>query len=85
MTPYSDLLEPQMRPWRRERRFCCLFSALALTVAALGLYATFSYAIGERRREMAIRIAIGALPRGVLLMVLREAAGLATCGVVLAA
>jgi len=83
VTPYSDLLEPQMRPWRMGTTLLLLFSVLALTVAALGLYATFSYAVSERRREMAIRIAIGALPRGVLLMVLRQAAGLAGCGAVL--
>jgi len=81
--PYSDLLEPQMRPWRTGTTLLLLLSALALAVAALGLYAAFSYAVSERRREMAIRIAIGALPRGVLLMVLREAAVLAACGAVL--
>jgi len=80
VTPYVDLLDPQMRPWRMGTTLLLLFSGLALAVAAVGLYAAFSYAVSERRREMAIRIAIGARPRGVLLMVLSEAAGLAGLG-----
>jgi putative ABC transport system permease protein len=80
--PYADLLEPQMRPWRMGTALLLLFSGLALIVSAVGLYAAFAHAVGERRREMAIRIAIGAVPRGVLLMILREAAALAAVGVV---
>jgi putative ABC transport system permease protein len=80
--PYADLLEPQMRPWRMGTALLLLFSCLALIVSAVGLYAAFAHAVGERRREMAIRIAIGAVPRGVLLMILREAAALAAVGVV---
>ena len=57
-----------------------LFSALAVLVAAIGLYATFAYVVSERRREMAIRLAVGARPSGVLLMVLREAIVLAVTG-----
>jgi predicted permease len=79
--PYSQLIEPQMRPWRTGTALLSLFSSLALIVAAVGLYAAFAQAVGERRREMAIRIAIGARPRGVLFMVLREAAALAVGGV----
>jgi predicted permease len=80
--PYTDLIEPQIRPWRTGTALLMLFSSLALVVAAIGLYAAFAHSVGERRREMAIRIAIGAKPRGVLLMILREAAGLASAGVV---
>ena len=66
-----------MRPWRQGTALLSLFGALALGVAAVGLYATFAHSVGERRREMAIRIAIGARPHGVLMMILREAAGVA--------
>ena len=71
--PYTELMEPQIRPWRNGTALLTLFSGLALVVAAVGLYAAFAHSVGERRREMAIRIAIGARPRGVLLMILREA------------
>ncbi len=79
--PYSALLERQMRPWRMGTALLSLFGALALGVAGLGLYAVFAHAIAERRREMAIRIAVGAQPGRVLAMILREAGRLAVVGV----
>ena len=79
--PYTELMEPQIRPWRNGTALLTLFSGLALIVAAVGLYAAFAHSVGERRREMAIRIAIGARPRGVLLMILREATMLAFGGI----
>jgi ABC-type lipoprotein release transport system permease subunit len=80
--PYSQLLDRQMRPWRLGTALLGLFSALALSVGAVGLYAAFSHAVTVRRREMAIRIAIGARPRGVIAMILREAGVLAGAGIV---
>jgi putative ABC transport system permease protein len=79
--PYTDLLEQQMRPWRLGAALLSLFGVLALSVAGIGLYAVFAHAIAERRREMAIRIAIGAQPGRVLGMILREAGRLAAVGV----
>lgn len=78
--PYADLLERQMRPWSMGTTLLSLFSALALGVASIGLYATFAHAVAERRREMAIRMAVGAAPARVLTMVLREAIGIAALG-----
>ena len=78
--PYSELLERQMRPWSMGTTLLGLFSALALAVAAVGLYAAFAHAVVERRREMAIRMAVGARPIAVLGMVLREAGVLAAAG-----
>jgi predicted permease len=80
--PYADLLERQMRPWRLGTVLLALFSSLALFVGAIGLYAAFSHAVTIRRREMAIRIAIGSRPAGVAALVLREAAVLAGAGVI---
>ena len=71
-----------MRPWQLGTTLLIWFSALALGVAAIGLYAAFAHAVSERRREMAIRLAIGAKPSGVLTMVLREALALAGAGIV---
>ena len=71
--PYADLLERQVRPWHVGATLLSLFSALAVAVAALGLYAAFAHAVAERRREMAIRMAVGAAPSAVLQMVLRDA------------
>jgi len=78
---YSRLLERQMRPWRLGTLLLGLFSALAVSVGAIGLYAAFAHAVTVRRREMAIRIALGARPGRVLKLVLREALMLAGIGV----
>jgi putative ABC transport system permease protein len=80
--PYVNLLDRQMQPWRLGTTLLAWFSALALGVAAIGLYAAFAHAVGERRREMAIRLAIGAKPSGVLTMILRESLTLAAVGIV---
>lgn len=80
---YSELLERQMRPWDMGTRLLALFSTLALAVAATGMFASFAHAVAERKREMAIRLAIGARPRAVLGMVIREALWIAGGGVLL--
>lgn len=80
--PYLELLERQVQPWRLGATLLALFSSLALAVAAIGLYAAFAHAVALRRREMAIRVAIGASPASVLAMILREAARVAMVGIV---
>jgi putative ABC transport system permease protein len=80
--PYAQLLERQLRPWRLGTTLFVLFSGLALLVGAMGLYAAFAHAVALRRREMAIRLAIGARPLGMISLVLGEALTIAAAGVV---
>jgi putative ABC transport system permease protein len=60
-----------------------LFAAFALLLAALGLYGLVSHGVGQRTREFGIRAALGASPRAVLALVLREGAALVGLGVIL--
>jgi putative ABC transport system permease protein len=59
-----------------------VFGAIALALACLGIYAVISYSVEQRMREMGIRLALGAPPRGLLRMVLREGLILAGAGII---
>jgi putative ABC transport system permease protein len=61
------------------------FAGLALFLGALGIYAIVAYSVAERRREIGIRLALGAQPRTVLRQVVRGALGLAAAGAAIGA
>ena len=59
------------------------FAAVALVLACGGIYGSMLYTVGQRRREMGIRLALGAAGKDVVRLVLRYGAALALGGVAL--
>ena len=70
-----------------ERRFILVlalaFGLLALTLAAVGVYGVMTLLVSERTQEMGIRLALGAEPLQVLVLVVRQGLALAAWGIVL--
>jgi putative ABC transport system permease protein len=70
-----------------RRRFATtlitVFAALALLLGTIGMYGVLSYAVAQRRREIGIRIALGAKPGEVMGVVMRQALLLTVLGVVI--
>jgi predicted permease len=57
------------------------FAAVAVLLAAVGIYGVMSLSVANRRREFGVRLAIGAEPRGLVRLVLKEGAVVAAVGV----
>jgi putative ABC transport system permease protein len=61
----------------RPRAYALVFAGLALlalAIAGVGLFGVLSYTIAQRTREIGIRMAVGAAPRAIMALVLRQAA-----------
>jgi len=71
------------RLFTQERLFaslCSAFGGLALLLAAVGLYGLMSYSVLRRTGEIGLRMALGALPRRVLWMIVQESLALVGVG-----
>ena len=71
--PMTKFLEPYTRPWRLGRAVFVAFGVLSTIVATIGLYGVISFGILQRRRELGIRVALGATRATILRLVMRGA------------
>ncbi|MCI0388497.1 MAG: ABC transporter permease [Acidobacteria bacterium] len=78
-------LESQFAASGAQRRFqtwlLTLFSALALLLAAVGIFGVMQQSVAQSTREIGVRIAFGAQPRDVLKLVIGQGIVLALCGI----
>jgi len=78
----DERLADSLAPQRFHLLLIGIFAAIAMVLAAVGVYGVMSYVVTRRTREIGIRMAMGAQPGHVLRLVLAESMALAAVGVV---
>jgi predicted permease len=81
VTPFAEIVSPTMQSFRLGATTFVAFGALALLVAAMGLYSVIAYNVAQRTHEMGVRLALGAQPRDLATLVLSDGARVAAIGV----
>jgi predicted permease len=77
----KDLLAASLSPQRVNAILLALFATTALLLAAIGLYGVLSQLVAARRREIGVRMALGARPSRILSAVVAQAAALTGLGI----
>ena len=68
---------------RMTAQFVAAFASFALLLAAIGMYGVMAYSVSARKQEMGIRMSLGANPRDILQLVVRQGMRLALAGLIL--
>jgi predicted permease len=71
--PLEQLVDASVAGRRYQTQLLIAFGAVALFIATVGVYAVTSYGVSRRRREMNIRVALGAESTQVIRLILRQA------------
>jgi putative ABC transport system permease protein len=79
--PLDDIVAESSAERRLAAQLIAVFAAVALSLAAVGIYGVMSYAVSQRTQEIGIRMALGAEREHVLRMVLRSGTVLAALGI----
>jgi hypothetical protein len=80
---FRDLVSLQQRAWQFGATMFVAFAALALVLAAIGLYSVIAYMVAQRTRELGVRIALGASVGAVLRMIVGQGVVFALAGITL--
>ena len=72
VTPMAQILGGETRSWKLGATMFAVFGALALVLAAIGLYSVIAYNVTQRTHEMGVRVALGAQGGDVIRLIVRE-------------
>jgi putative ABC transport system permease protein len=81
--PMESIVATAIAPARFRTALVAAFALLALVIAAVGLYGIVSYSVARRTTELGIRMTLGARSRDLMVLVLRDGAGIALAGVMI--
>lgn len=79
----DQVLSASVTDWRFRTILLALFGALAVFIAAIGIYGVISYSVAQRTHEIGVRIALGAARRDVVKLVVGQGRRLALWGIVI--
>jgi putative ABC transport system permease protein len=79
--PMEDWVSTLSGKQRLNSLLAAIFATIALALAAVGIYGVISYSVVQRKKEIGIRMALGATPDDILRWIVRQAFVLAAAGV----
>ncbi|HEY2801334.1 MAG TPA: ABC transporter permease [Chthoniobacterales bacterium] len=79
----KQMVASSVAPWRFTMSLLSAFAGVALLLASVGIYGVLAYSVNQRRREIGIRMSLGAQPRDLLQLFLSQGMRVTLLGIVI--